>query len=177
MKIDKLETHDRLQHLHKTQAEVITEGLEECLKRNPLSLALQSRSPYIYIFAHVRTMEDRATKKMIWQPRLSKPEAQENSYLFRVKSHTEDVEIMWMIPDKALWGQHKKGNMTEHEIVEWSINQFKTNKKRLESPEAGDLSDHIGMQILEAAKQDNRTDKMMMESVSAMLEREKMLRC
>src|ERR1700682_5598941 len=98
MKIERLETHDRLQKLHKEQALNVAQGCEDCLKKNPLSLALQEKSGYIYIFAHPRTGEDGRTKTMFWQPRLSKPAAQTNSYLFRVRSYTDEIEIIWMIP-------------------------------------------------------------------------------
>lgn len=141
MKVNILEAHDRKKHLMKEQAINISQGVDDCLKKNPLSLALQSYSPYIYIFAHPRTLEDGATKKMYYQPRLTKPEAQTNSYLFRVKSHTDLVEICWLLPNQEIWGQHKEGNVTESEIVQWSIAQFKTNKSALEAAHPEDLSD------------------------------------
>src|SRR6188768_2538257 len=100
MKLNRLEAHDRLLHLKKDQEANIYLGAEECLKKNPDSLALQEKSPYIYIFAHPRTADDGITKVMYWQPRLSIPEAQENSYLFRVISHTDIFETIWMIPPK-----------------------------------------------------------------------------
>jgi hypothetical protein len=56
MKINKLETHDRLLSFQKEQRNLIQEGCEECLKKNPYSLALQEKSKYIYIFAHPRTI-------------------------------------------------------------------------------------------------------------------------
>lgn len=141
MKLNILEAHDRQKHLMKDQAINISKGVEDCLKKNPLSLSLQEYSPYVYIFAHPRTLEDGATKVMYYQPRLTKPEAQTNSYLFRAVSGTDIVEVCWLLPAKELWGQHKKGNVTESEIVEWSIAQFKTNKKALEAPDHEDLSD------------------------------------
>lgn len=141
MKINILEAHDRQKHLMKEQAINISQGVDDCLKRNPLSLALQEYAPYIYIFAHPRTMEDGATKVMYYQPRLTKPEAQTNSYLFRFKSHSDIGEVCWLLPANELWGQHKEGNVTESEIVQWSIAQFKTNKAALEAPDPEDLSD------------------------------------
>lgn len=141
MKVNILEAHDRKQHLMKEQAINISQGVDDCLKKNPLSLELQQYSPYIYIFVHPRTMEDGATKKMYYQPRLTKPEAQTNSYLFRFKSHTDIGEICWLLPNEETWGQHKSGNVTESEIVQWSISQFKTNKASLEAPNPEDLSE------------------------------------
>ncbi len=140
MRVNILEAHDRNKHLMKDQAINISHGVDDCLKKNSLSLALQTYSPYIYVFAHPRTAEDGVNKRMLYQPRLTKPEAQTNSYLFRFKSHTDIGEICWLLPNVETWGQHKKGNVTENEIVQWSIAQFKTNKAVLEAPDPDDLS-------------------------------------
>jgi|SRR5271170_126387 len=143
MKINILETHDRLLHLHKEQALNLSKGADDCLLKNRLSLGLQQYSPYIYLFAHPRTADDGITKKMFWQPRLSKPEAQTNSYLFRAISNTDKMEICWLLPPRETWGQYKKGNVTQHELVNWSIQQFLNNKKQLEMPFEDDLSDEM----------------------------------
>ena len=76
MKINRLEAHDRLLHFKNDQNSTIQQGAEDCLKKNPLSLALQDHSPYIYIFAHPRTADDGVNKRLLWQPRLTKPKAQ-----------------------------------------------------------------------------------------------------
>lgn len=131
MKINRLEAHDRLLHFKKDQEANIFQGLNDCLKINPLSLALQARSPYIYVFAHPRTELDGVTKKMYWQPRLGKPTPQTNSYLFRVQSHTDNAEICWLLPPREMWNQYKKGHVTENDIVLWSIEQFETNREKL----------------------------------------------
>jgi len=141
MKIQKLETHDRLQHLQKDQAINLAQGCEDCLKKNALSLVLQQHSPYIYIFAHPRTHDDGITKRMLWQPRLSRPLPQTNSYLFRVKSGTDNIEICWMIPPREVWNQYTKGMVTENETVTWSINQFQNNRKELEANHPEDISE------------------------------------
>jgi|ERR1700731_1142599 len=141
MKLNRLETHDRLEHFKQDQAQNIFEGADDCLKKNPDSLALQEKSPYVYLFAHPRTADDGVTKKMFWQPRLTKPRAQTNSYLFRAISKTDIVEVCWLIPPIELWSQYQRGNITEEKTVLWSINQFQYNRQRLESPEYDDLSD------------------------------------
>jgi hypothetical protein len=141
MKIERLETHDRLLHLKNNQAEVIARGCDDCLKKNPLSLAMQDRSPYIYIFAHPRTADDGVTKRMLWQPRLTKPKAQTNSYLFRAKSKSDIVEICWLIPPGEMWDQYKTGNVTESDIVMWSIGMFRSNREELERKNPEDLHD------------------------------------
>lgn len=141
MKLDRLETHDRLLHLKKDQSLNVAQGAEDCLKKNPLSIALQDRSDYIYIFAHPRTADDGVTKRMVWQPRLTKPQAQTNSYLFRAKSKSDVIEVCWLIPPPETWGQFKKGNIVDDDVVVWSINMFKTNKEELEKIPSDDLSD------------------------------------
>lgn len=148
MKLNRLEAHDRLLHLKQDQSLNIAQGAEDCLKKNPLSLALQEKSHYIYIFAHPRTADDGVNKRMYWQPRLSKPEAQENSYLFRAISKTDNLEICWLIPPKTMWKQYRKGNVTEHEIVIWSIDQFIKNKKNLEMSDPNDLPEEQAKHIL-----------------------------
>lgn len=147
MKINRLETHDRLEHFKKDQSINIFQGAEDCLKKNKLSIALQDRSPYIYIFAHPRTADDGVTKVMYWQPRLTKPEAQTNSYLFRAASKTDILEVCWLLPPIEMWPQYQKGNVTEHDMVFWSINQYKENKKRLEMEEPDDISQERGCEI------------------------------
>lgn len=141
MKLDRLETHDRLEYFKQDQAQTIWQGADDCLNRNPLSLALQEKSHYIYLFAHPRTCDDGVNKKMYWQPRLTKPRAQENSYLFRAISKTDVLEICWLIPAKELWEQYRKGNITEEPTVLWSINQYRYNRKSLENMEHDDLSE------------------------------------
>ncbi len=141
MIIDLYETHDRLKHLQSEQSINLSVGADECLKKNPLSLRIQSYSPYVYLFAHPRTREDGRTKVMYWQPRLGKPKAQTNSYLFRAQSGTDIVEICWMIPPREMWPQYKKGNVTESDMVNWSIQQFQHNRQELEKPFPDDFSD------------------------------------
>jgi len=139
LKINRLETHDRLQHLVKDQSQNIFLGAETCMKENPLSLAIQEKCPYVYIFAHPRIDDSGTKKRMLWQPRLSIPAAQTNSYLFRAISKTDIVEIVWLIPPRELWGLYSKGKVTGNETVNWCINQFKTNRQSLEKPHPDDI--------------------------------------
>ena len=163
MKINRLETHDRHKHFIKDQSANISQGVEDCLKKNPLSLSIQDRSPYVYIFAHPRTDDDGVTKRMLWQPRLSIPPAQTNSYLFRAKSKTDLVEVIWMIPAIEYWDQYKSGNVTESNICSWSIDQYKTNRNGLEKPHPEDLPEErarlIMKQILDEKLQQLRMQK------------------
>lgn len=141
MKLNRLETHDRLLHFKKDQEANVFQGAEDCLKRNPLSLALQDKCHYVYMFAHPRTDEDGVTKRMIWQPRLTKPAPQTNSYLFRAISKTDVIEVCWLLPPRELWNQYRQGNVTEDNEVLWSINEFETNRKQLGKPAHDDLTD------------------------------------
>jgi len=157
MKLNVLDTHDRYLELMKNFSNIMSQGCEDCLKKNPLSLALQAKSPYIYIFAHPRTGSDGATKTMYWQPRLSKPKAQSNSYLFRCISRTDIVKTIWMIPNEETWGQHNKGNVTEQNIVRESIWRFIFERKELETPDPDDLPEQAAKAIMRDVIKQHKT--------------------
>lgn len=141
MKLNRLETHDRHQHFIKDQSLNIFQGAEDCLKKNILSLSMQEHSPYIYIFAHPRTADDGVNKRMLWQPRLTRPKPETNSYLFRAQSKTDVIEVCWLIPPREMWDQYNTGNVCESDLVAWSINQFRYNRQKLEADHPDDLPD------------------------------------
>ncbi|SRR6266404_6308735 len=161
MKLNRLETHDRLLHFKKDQESNIVQGINDCLKKNFDSLFYQERSPYVYIFGHPRTDDDGVTKRMLWQPRLQKPEAQINSYLVRAVSGTDIVEPIWFIPPPEMWSQFKTGNVTENEFVNYSVQVFLSNKKKLEAKDPDDLSEEKSRQIVYDLIQHKRQNKMM----------------
>jgi hypothetical protein len=134
MKLNRLETHDRFQFFTK-QNFSISECCEDMIKQRPFG-----DYPF-YIFAHPRTDDDGVTKRMIWQPRLTKPAAQENSMLFRAYPGSDKIKIIWMIPERHLWNQYKKGNVTENNTIGQSIDDFKNNRRKLEAPEDDDLDE------------------------------------
>ena len=109
LKINRLETHDRYQHFMQDQSEGLAQGAEACLKTHPIAIAIQQRSPYVYLFAHPRTADDGVTKRMLWQPRISRPSPQTNSYLFRAQSNTDLIEICWLLPPREMWKEFEKG--------------------------------------------------------------------
>jgi hypothetical protein len=150
MKVNLLETHDRLKHLKKEQSINIFHGAEDCLKHNEDSLFFQDHSPYVYLFAHPRTEDNGSTKVMYWQPRLWKPKAQSNSFLFRAISKTDIIEVCWLIPAEELWQQYLLGNITEHELVLWSIGQYCHNRGHLEKDHPDDLSNEQGKRVMQA---------------------------
>src|ERR1700722_12878620 len=125
MKLNRLETHDRLNHFKQDQSLNIFKGAEDCVKKNRLSVGLQQYSPYIYIFAHPRTLgfdekfalvnsgfysslDKVPDQRLIWQPRLTKPKAQTNSYLFRTISNTDELEVCWLLPPREMWKQYEE---------------------------------------------------------------------
>jgi hypothetical protein len=161
MKIDRLDCHDRLEYLKKDQSLNISQGAQDCLQKNELSLALQEKSPYVYLFAHPRTADDGVTKVMYWDPRLSRPKAQTNSYLFRAQSKTDVIEVCWMLPPREQWANYKKGNVAEHELVLWSINQFENNRAELEKDDPRDIPDALGTKIYHQILSEHRQKLMM----------------
>jgi hypothetical protein len=164
MKLNRLETHDRLLHFKKDQSASIFQGAEDCLKKNPDSLFFQDRSPYVYLFAHPRTDDDGVTKKMYWQPRLWKPKAQTNSYLFRAQSHSDIIQVCWLLPPQEMWSQYIMGNVTENKDVLWSIDQYCNHRHKLEADEPDDLSDEKGKSIMLEWIANKRFERMMNRS-------------
>lgn len=187
MKINALEAHDRLLQ-YNNQSDYISKGADDCKYKNPLSSALLSFSDYIYIFAHKReigideklslfnedlkeslinpmytrkfiTLSDVPSARILWQPRLSKPEPQTNSMLFKAYKNSEGYEVFWIIPPPELWNQYKKGNMSQDPVIVESIHKFKTDKERLSSPEKDDLPDESVKAIYkQIAAQFNKPD-------------------
>jgi len=151
MKIDRLETHDRFQHL-KRQDFDIGKTCQDIIDQKPFG------SHAFYIFAHKRelawdekislmntgmfkTPEEVPTHRLIWQPRLTKPMPQENSMLFKAYPGSDNVKVIWIIPQRELWEQFEKGKMTEDEIIWTSIDTFKKDPRKLGEPEQDDLPD------------------------------------
>ncbi len=134
MIINPLDAHDRLNHFTKQSF-----GISECCQ------SLIDKRPFgdypFYIFAHARTHDDGTTKRIIWQPRLTKPKSQSNSMLFKVYPGTDVIKIIWMIPAKELWAQYSKGLLTENKIVSESIYEFNNHREKMDMPEPDDFND------------------------------------
>jgi hypothetical protein len=158
MKLNRLETHDRLEHLVKDQSDNVFKGAEECLKLNPLSLAIQEKCPYVYIFAHTRTTDDGLKKRLIWQPRISKPKAQTNSYLFRAQSKTDLIEVIWILPERHLWPQYEKGKITQDDLVCYSVDMFENNRAELEKPHVEDFPEERSKIIFQKILNEHREE-------------------
>lgn len=134
MKISRLETHDRFLELKK-QSFDIGECCQDLINQRPFG------NHSFYIFAHARTDDDGTTKRLIWQPRLSKPFAQTNSMLFKAYPGSDKIKVIWMIPEEHLWPEFQKGNVVENQTIVNSIRDFKYHKEILELPEPDDMTD------------------------------------
>jgi hypothetical protein len=165
IKLDKLETHDRLQIFAK-QSDEITKGMYDCIRLRPQQF---EEHPF-YIFAHKRDlgMDERIsiyntdlknsilsqyylrkythfdqvpTTRVIWCPRLTKPKMQTNSMLFKAYPGKDYTKIIWILPAPELWGEYEIGKLVEHQTVLESIYNFKDNRKAIEAKEDDDLPD------------------------------------
>lgn len=134
MKIDRLEAHDRYTSLSK-EGQTISECCQDLIDKRPFG------NHAFYIFAHTRTEEDGFSKRLIWQPRLTKPKAQTNSMLFKAYPGTDNIKIIWMVPAREMWQQYEEGKVTANEVVANSIQDFQKNRDELEKSEEDDLSD------------------------------------
>lgn len=134
MKINRLETHDRYEHFTKQDFD-IGACCQNLIDQRPFG------EHAFYIFAHPRTNDDGVSKRLIWQPRLTRPTPQTNSMLFKAYPGSDTVKVIWMIPDRALWKQYQKGNVTENDTVRQSIHDFTNNRELLARKEPDDLQD------------------------------------
>jgi len=134
VKINPLDAHDRYEYVTK-QSFDIAECCQDLINKRPFG-----DHPF-YIFAHTRTEDDGANKRLIWQPRLTKPKAQTNSMLFKAYPGTDMIKVIWMIPARELWGQYSKGKMTQNKTVSDSIHDFQFNRNKLEEREDDDMTD------------------------------------
>ena len=154
MKINILDAHDRLNHFTR-QSFNIADCCQNLIDQRPFG-----NHPF-YIFAHARTEDNGVDKRLIWQPRLTKPKAQSNSMLFKAYPGSDVLKIIWMIPAIELWGQYQKGNLTENELVSQSIFDYCNNRQKLEAKEDDDFSDEKINAIYKEISHHANYDKMM----------------
>lgn len=183
MKIDAFETHDRLKYFLK-QSDYISEGCRECIRNRPAEFG---NHPF-YVFAHKRSLEvDERVKKynddlnasfcdvrykrkyfdldsvptsrLIWSPRLTKPIPQENSMLFRAYPPGDEVKVLWILPDKALWDQYEKGDMITNQTVKESIHDFIHCFDKLKKKEDDDLPHELRKSIMREIAYNARNKK------------------
>jgi hypothetical protein len=162
MKVNILDAHDRFKFV-KNQGLDISKTCQDMIDERPFG-------PYpFYIYGHTKTlgldekislfqqdMNDHLTKmtkrkyktladvpekRLIWQPRLTKPKVSDNTMLFKGYPRTDLIKVIWMLPQRELWEQYVKGNLTENETVSQSIYDYKNNREKLEAKEEDDLDD------------------------------------
>lgn len=169
MKVQLLDAHDRLKHFTKQEFN-IAKCCESLISQRPFG------DHAFYIFAHTRTigMDEKVTlfntgkyasfdqipeKRMIWQPRLTKPAAQLNSMLFKAYPGSDNIKIIWMIPQRELWTQFRHGMLTENKTVLDSIYDFEYNRGKLEAREPDDLSEEAIRMIYDEISRSARAPK------------------
>lgn len=131
-----LDAHDRLIRLRKLSGS-ISKMCQRLIDEAPFG-----QSVPFYAFAHARTTDDGLGKRLIWQPRLTKPKAQENSMLFKLYPAEKDkVKVIWMIPQRELWRSYESGKLLESNMIRQSIRNFLIAPEGLEQPEKDDWSD------------------------------------
>lgn len=113
----------------------ISECAQDMMRQEPFG-----KHPF-YLFVHARTDDDGVSTRLIWQPRLTRPEPQSNSMLFKAYPQTDEIRICWMIPKEELFSQYDKDKLTEHDITAWSIYMFRNKFDELAAPEPDDLSE------------------------------------
>lgn len=134
MKLNRFDVHDRLLHFSKRNFD-IGECCQDLINQRPFG------NHSFYIFAHARTDDDGSTKRLIWQPRLTKPKAQTNSMLFKAYPGSDKIKVIWMIPAREMWPQFKSGTLFQSQVISDSIHDFENNRQKLEAREEDDLTD------------------------------------
>jgi hypothetical protein len=165
MKIDRLETHDRMQEFMKNDFDIAA-CCQDMINKRPFG-----NNPF-YIFAHARTDDDGVRKRLIWQPRLTKPKAQTNSMLFKAYPGTDLIKVIWILPAREMWAQYEKNKVTASKIVCDSIRLFENNRSLLEAREEDDLHDWQINTIYRQLSEDARRRKVKQDSSAVSLSSE-----
>jgi hypothetical protein len=156
MKLNLHETHDRYLEFTRKNDFDISACCQDLINKRPFG------RHNFYIFAHARTDDDGSGKRLIWQPRLTKPKAQTNSMLFKAYTGTDVIKIIWMIPSRELWSQYEEGKVTENKTVCDSIRNFQFHRDELERNEDDDLSDEKIEEIYKDISRDANHKRRMM---------------
>lgn len=135
MKLNLFETHDRYEAFTKKSDFQIGECCQDLINKRPFGV-----HPF-YIFAHARTDDDGVTKRLIWQPRLTRPKPQTNSMLFKGYPGSDIIKVIWIIPAREMWSQYEEGKVTANKIVTDSIRAFQFDRASLERNEDDDFPD------------------------------------
>lgn len=153
--LDIFDIHDKHEYFTKNGDFSIGQIVQQIIDSKPFG------DNAFYLFAHSRTADDGYQKKILWQPRLSKPSCEPNSMLFKVRPGSDEVRIIWMIPEEHLWKEYEKGKVCESSVIEKSIHDFKKNRKALEASEPDDPNElqmkAIYKEIMESQTQQSST--------------------
>ena len=141
MKINVLDAHDRYESFTKKNF-YIANCLDNLIKQKPFG-----DYPF-YVFCHPRTDDDGVTKRYIYQPRLTKPKAQTNSALYKVKPGSDIIKVIWILPPREMWNDYQLGNVCENQEIEKYIHFFQFDRSELEKPEEEDPSPEKIQEIL-----------------------------
>jgi len=151
--IDVLDAHDRNEHFIKQDFN-INECVDSLLKQQPFG-----KYPF-YAFVHTRTHEDGVFKKrLIWQPRLSKPQSAPNTMLFKLFPESGEVQVIWILPDDRLWNQFAPRMIGYNETIWISIQNFKHHRAELDRKDPNDLSDEKIDQIYRELSHEAKKNK------------------
>src|SRR5215831_3730162 len=125
MKLNRLDTHDRLTQFTKQNFD-IGECCQDLIDKRPFG-----EHPF-YIYAHPRTEDDGVNKRMIWQPRLTKPKASPNSMLFKAYPGKNTIKIISMLPAGASREQLMKGHNMNNATSPSTMSSYIHKRKRLQ---------------------------------------------
>lgn len=131
MKLNRLETHDRL-HYFLNQQFQMGDCAQSLINQKPFG-----EHPF-YILCHPRTDEDGINKRYIWSPWIWKSRAQTNAMLLKAYPNSDILKIMWILPPREMWASFKTGTMFENSLILDSITAFEKDKSALEQPEDDD---------------------------------------
>jgi len=96
---------------------------------------------HFYIFSFMKRVDDtQGIKRMIHQPRLTKPEPVPGSTLIRVHPRNpEEAKIMWTLPNEEAFGLYKQGKIFGNEFVHECVQRYLKNPMEMCRPEPGDM--------------------------------------
>jgi hypothetical protein len=81
--------------------------------------------------------------------------------LFKAYPGSDQVKVIWMIPDRLMWDSYKVGNITESETVLYSIDMFENHRAILDAKEEGDLTDEKANEVYRELSVEARRKKYM----------------
>jgi hypothetical protein len=113
----------------------------ECIQNLIMSAPFGAHK--FYIFSFIKRVDDASgIKKMIHQPRLTKPEPIPGGTLMRVDPRDPyTATLLWTLPNDQNFNLYKKGKMYADPFVHECIERFKKNPKEMMRPEVDDLTD------------------------------------